>query len=106
MIFCKTKLIGVDYLTFDSFTFQNGVANPLFLPLQPSTQQGFTAVILTYDRLELLFKVIHQVARVPSLAKILVVWNNQIKAPPQGKSYSEVLEGVTHKNFYGLLQHK
>ena len=59
--------------------------SPLFLPLMPAKQQGFTAVILTYDRLESLFKIIEQVAKAPSLAKVLVVWNHQEKAPPPCK---------------------
>ena len=59
--------------------------SPLFLPLLPAKQNGFTAVILTYDRLESLFKIITQVARAPSLAKVLVVWNHQQKAPPPCK---------------------
>ena len=51
----------------------------------PPRTDGFTAVILTYDRLESLFRVIQQVALAPSLAKVLVVWNNQAKTPPQGQ---------------------
>ena len=43
---------------------------------------GFTSVILAYDRIESLFRVIESVALAPSLKKILVVWNNQKKAPP------------------------
>ena len=43
---------------------------------------GFTSVILAYDRIESLFRVIQSVAKAPSLKKILVVWNNQKKAPP------------------------
>ncbi len=65
--------------------FQPGTFNPLFLPLISPKSLGFTAVILTYDRLETLFKVIRHLAGVPSLAKILVVWNNQLKAPPPGQ---------------------
>lgn len=59
-----------------------GASNPLFLPFITPQSPGFTAVILTYDRPESLFNVIQQVARVPSLAKVLVVWNNQNKSPP------------------------
>ena len=61
-----------------------GVQSPLFLPIIPPRTTGFTAVILTYDRLESLFLIIQRVAQIPSLAKVLVVWNNQRKAPPQG----------------------
>ncbi|ESO89598.1 hypothetical protein LOTGIDRAFT_124977 [Lottia gigantea] len=63
------------------------VKNPLFLPLSPSKSQGFTAVILTYDRLESLYEVIKQVARAPSLAKVVVVWNNQNKVAPPMSSW-------------------
>ena len=48
----------------------------------PPAEDGFTAVILTYDRLSSLFQVIKSVAETPSLAKILVVWNNQNVDPP------------------------
>lgn len=67
------------------YFFQFGASNPLFLPLITPQSPGFTAVILTYDRPESLFNVIQQVARVPSLAKVLVVWNNQNKSPPVSK---------------------
>lgn len=50
-----------------------------------SKSQGFTAVILTYDRIESLFMLIQKLSFVPSLQKILVIWNNQKKAPPHGK---------------------
>lgn len=66
---------------------QNQIAAPLFLPLVPPKQLGFTAVVLTYDRLESLFTVIKQVAKAPSLAKVLVVWNHQQKTPPAGTVY-------------------
>ncbi|XP_048448880.1 exostosin-2 [Rhincodon typus] len=60
------------------------VSNPLFLPLIPPRSQGFTAVVLTYDRVESLFRVITEISKVPSLSKLLVVWNNQNKSPPEG----------------------
>jgi len=66
------------------------VSNPLFLPLIPSKVAGFTAVILTYDRIELLFHLIQQVAKAPSLAKVLVVWNNQIKPPPPAPMWPKI----------------
>lgn len=62
------------------------VSNPLFLPLIPPQSQGFTAIVLTYDRVESLFRVITEVSKVPSLSKLLVVWNNQNKSPPEGKT--------------------
>uniref|UniRef100_A0A8C6SA84 Exostosin glycosyltransferase 2 n=1 Tax=Neogobius melanostomus TaxID=47308 RepID=A0A8C6SA84_9GOBI len=61
------------------------VNSPLFLPLIPPRAPGFTAVVLTYDRVESLFRVITEISKVPSLAKLLVVWNNQNKSPPEGE---------------------
>lgn len=74
-------------LLFYCFSSQkwSSVSNPLFLPLIPPQSQGFTAVVLTYDRVESLFRVITEVSKVPSLSKLLVVWNNQNKNPPEGK---------------------
>ncbi|KAJ0183484.1 hypothetical protein K1T71_001460 [Dendrolimus kikuchii] len=59
-----------------------GPVNPLFLPVTAPKGPGFTAVILTYDRVESLFTLVKKLVRTPSLAKILVIWNNQNKAPP------------------------
>ncbi|XP_311070.6 exostosin-2 [Anopheles gambiae] len=64
--------------------------NPLFLPLIAPKAQGFTAVILTYDRLESLYILIQKLATVPSLQKMLVVWNNQRKAPPHPSLFPKI----------------
>jgi len=77
-------LIHVTPININSFYCQAVVQNPLFLPLIPPKTDGFTAVILTYDRQEMLFHIIQQLAQVPSLSKVLVVWNNQQKPPPPG----------------------
>ena len=73
------------------------MVSPPLLPLIPAKSTGFTAVILTYDRLDSLYKIIHQVALAPSLAKVLVVWNNQQKPPPPGKlcSKSDTILSIT-----------
>lgn len=43
----------------------------LRLPLPaPNPSQGFTAVILTYDRVNMLYEVMRGVAKAPSLAKV------------------------------------
>lgn len=78
-------------LLFSCFPSQkwSSVSNPLFLPLIPPQSQGFTAVVLTYDRVDSLFRVITEVSKVPSLSKLLVVWNNQNKNPPEGKNLWE-----------------
>ena len=60
----------------------NGVLSNLFLPLQSPKTDGFTAVILGYDRLASLFKLAEELDKCPSLALILVVWNNQHKQFP------------------------
>ena len=64
----------------------NSVAlNPLFLSRVVNRSDGFTAVILTYDRVESLFILIEKLSIVPSLHAILVIWNNQQKSPPLRK---------------------
>ena len=61
--------------------------NTFALPIGPPRSQGFTAVVLTYDRLESLFHVIERISKAPSLAKIVIVWNNQLKEPPAISSW-------------------
>ncbi|OQV22477.1 Exostosin-2 [Hypsibius exemplaris] len=55
---------------------------PVFLPGVLAKSVGFTAVILTYDRQDSLLQLISLLGRCPSLAKVVIVWNNQDKAPP------------------------
>ena len=64
---------------------QMAAKSPLFLQLTAPRSQGFTAVVLTYDRVESLFSLIQKLVKAPSLSKVLVVWNNQRKAPPHRK---------------------
>jgi glucuronyl/N-acetylglucosaminyl transferase EXT2 len=64
--------------------------NPLFLPLQPPEDQGFTAVILTYDRVESLFQVVTKVSQAPSLARVVVVWNHQTVPPPPVEEWPRI----------------
>lgn len=52
--------------------------------------QGFTAVILTYDRVESLFQVMHRVVQAQSCVKVLVIWNNQEKEPPQPSEWPKI----------------
>lgn len=61
--------------------------NPLFLSRIAQKSQGFTAIILTYDRVESLFKLIQKLSVVSSLQKILVIWNNEKEAPPPCKFF-------------------
>ncbi|KTF76070.1 hypothetical protein cypCar_00030437 [Cyprinus carpio] len=68
----------------------SSVNSPLFLPLIPPRSPGFTAVVLTYDRIESLFRVITEISKVSSLAKLLVVWNNQNKSPPEESLWPKV----------------
>ena len=61
--------------------------NTFALPIGPPRSQGFTAVVLTYDRLESLFHVLERISKAPSLSKIVIVWNNQLKDPPPTASW-------------------
>ncbi|XP_067013455.2 exostosin-2 [Anabrus simplex] len=64
--------------------------SPLFLQLTAPRSQGFTAVILTYDRVESLFSLIQKLVKAPSLSKVLVVWNNQRKSPPHPSMWPKI----------------
>lgn len=64
--------------------------NPLFLPLVAAKSQGFTAVILTYDRVESLMALVQKLSVASSLQKILVIWNNQKKSPPHLAMFAKI----------------
>lgn len=76
--------------TYRDWNLKSDFQSPLFMKNIPPENDGFTAVILTYDRLESLFQVIKSVAETPSLSKILVVWNNQDKQPPLEHEFPEI----------------
>lgn len=67
---------------------------PLFFPLRPYQNQGFTAVVLCYDRVDTMFKVITKISDTPSLTKIVVVWNNVNKAPPSAAKWPKLSKPV------------
>ncbi|KAJ6215419.1 hypothetical protein RDWZM_009919 [Blomia tropicalis] len=71
----------LNQFTLDYYSMGYNVLTPKQSFLQLNTA-GFTAVILTYNRLESLFEVIQSVARVPSCVKIVIVWNNPAINPP------------------------
>lgn len=68
--------------------------SPLFLPITAPRSQGFTAAILTYDRVESLFILIDKLSKVPSLSKVVVIWNNQKKSPPPMSSFPQISKPV------------
>lgn len=70
------------------------------LPIGPPRSQGFTAVVLTYDRIESLFKVLDRISNVPSLAKIVVVWNNQQKDPPPSSAWPKLSKPLQVFRFF------
>ncbi|XP_076235324.1 exostosin glycosyltransferase sotv [Calliopsis andreniformis] len=78
-----------DY-TFWNVPPHKDTTSPLFLPITAPKTRGFTAVILTYDRLELLFLLINKLVKVPSLSKVLVIWNNQHKDPPHSSRWPKL----------------
>lgn len=79
--------------------------NNFALPIGPPRSQGFTAVVLTYDRLESLFHVLERISKAPSLTKIVVIWNNQIKEPPAISSWPRLPKPlqVSHKRTHCKL---
>lgn len=63
---------------------------PFAYPFMAPRSRGFTAVVLTYDRVNSLFKVVQQLTEVPSLVKVVVVWNNQRKSPPPASAWPKL----------------
>jgi len=61
-------------------------ANPVLAP----PNQGFTALILTYNRLDSLFQVITRVSKVESLTRVVVVWNHQTIPPPAVEEWPRI----------------
>ena len=59
------------------------------LPARPPNT-GFTAVILTYNRVESLYQVISRVSEVESLVRIVVIWNHQTVPPPPAEQWPRV----------------
>ena len=51
---------------------------------------GFTALILTYNRVKSLFQVITRLSQVESLVRIVVVWNHQTVAPPPVQDWPHI----------------
>lgn len=82
--------LALPYNAWNLQSLPNAAKNPLFLPLMASKSQGFTAVILTYDRVDSLFTLIQKLSLVPSLHKILVIWNNQKKLPPSTAVFPKI----------------
>ncbi|KAF5277438.1 hypothetical protein FQA39_LY06251 [Lamprigera yunnana] len=68
--------------------------NPLHLPITAPRSQGFTAAILTYDRVESLFLLIEKLSKVPSMSKVIVIWNHQKKAPPPLSALPKILKPI------------
>ena len=71
------------------------VSSPILSKSKPPAEDGFTAVILTHDRVESLYQVIKSVSQTPSLAKIVVVWNNQDKGPPPLSEFPVISKNIT-----------
>ena len=67
-----------------------GVTGPAFSNqlLGNRPEESFTAVVLTYDRFDVLLDVLKRIGGVPYLEKIVVVWNNP--ADPQGLQWPQL----------------
>lgn len=82
--------------TYDDINLRSSKinTNPLFFPNTSPKSQGFTAVILTYDRVSSLFTLIQRLSKVPSLMKVVVVWNNQKKRPPPLTDFPKIAKPI------------
>lgn len=82
--------------TYDNINLRSSDinTNPLFFPNTSPKSQGFTALILTYDRVASLFTLIQRLSKVPSLMKVVVVWNNQKKQPPSILEFPKISKPI------------
>ena len=81
--------------TYMDWNLREKVLSPILSKSKPPAEDGFTAVILTYDRVESLFQVIKSVSQTPSLAKVVVIWNNQEKPPPPYSDFPVISKNIT-----------
>ena len=71
-LFCYGELwLMLPFMFCVLFLPQNIIHPPFAIPLMSPKHKGFTAVVLTYDRDAMLFRVLAQVAKAPSLAKVM-----------------------------------
>ena len=59
-------------------------------PTLPPPNTGFTALVLTYNRVSSLFQVITRLSQVESLVRIVVVWNHQTVGPPPVQDWPHI----------------
>ena len=59
-------------------------------PALAPPNSGFTALILTYNRVPSLFQVITKLSQVESLVRIVVVWNHQTVPPPPVEDWPRI----------------
>ena len=59
-------------------------------PALPPPNTGFTALVLTYNRVPSLFQVISKLSQVESLVRIVVVWNHQTVPPPPVEDWPRI----------------
>ncbi|XP_014260737.1 exostosin-2 [Cimex lectularius] len=78
------------YEDWNNQPLKTPMKSPLFLEVTSPKWQGFTAVVLTYDRVDSLFGLIQKLVKVNSLSKVLVIWNNQRKSPPHFSLWPKV----------------
>uniref|UniRef100_A0A914W8V3 Exostosin-2 n=1 Tax=Plectus sambesii TaxID=2011161 RepID=A0A914W8V3_9BILA len=66
---------------------------PLFFP-RSSPNEGFTAVVLAYERVTSLFAMIRLLSNVPSLTRIVVIWNNPASSPPALSDWPRIAQPI------------
>ena len=65
--------------------------------LDMANDNGFTAVILTYNRLDSLWRVVSKISKVKSCRLILIVWQDQERLRPQIDDWPEFTTPVIFK---------
>uniref|UniRef100_A0A0R3RHE5 Exostosin-2 n=1 Tax=Elaeophora elaphi TaxID=1147741 RepID=A0A0R3RHE5_9BILA len=80
----ERRIIPNSFTTYDEWncnSSKNCIAPSFFLPFHAS-DEGFTGVILAYNKLDSLFVIVRLLAKVASLRSIIVVWNHPREPPP------------------------
>ncbi|KAL3993959.1 Glycosyl transferase 64 domain family protein [Acanthocheilonema viteae] len=79
----ERRIIPNSFTTYDEWNCKSSkhcLVPSFFLPFHASAE-GFTGVILTYNKLDSLFVIIRLLARVASLRSIVVIWNHPHEPP-------------------------
>ncbi|XP_057712462.1 exostosin-like 2 isoform X1 [Corythoichthys intestinalis] len=83
LFFWSSLVLLVVVVTLKALQYQQGDVTEIPRELTDFKQEGFTLIIQTYKRDDILLKVLERCLAVPQLQKIIIVWNNVEERPTQ-----------------------